>query len=86
MDAFIPMPLLASPRALEATRGGVPFDREEETVAEAGHYTLSREVRDGVEGWMLRLARPDPPLRTKYRISWTPPDELDGDGSRTPPH
>ncbi len=36
---------------------------------------LARQEDDGT--WLLRLNRKNPPVKTKYRLSWYPPREAD---------
>lgn len=57
------------PRALEALRGTTVYAQER---SELEKWKAVRSERlDG--GWLLRLDREKPPVRTRYRISWVPP-------------
>lgn len=62
------------PRSPEALRGETPLRSEQEELRKPGVY-LARQEDDGT--WLLRLDRKNPPVKTKYRLSWYPPREAD---------
>jgi hypothetical protein len=74
-EVVIPERLGASRFGLQVIRRDNEFAEEAERVRSNGMFDVTRIIADGESAWRLRLERPDPPLRTTYRLYWTPPSE-----------
>lgn len=72
-EVIIPERLDASHFGLQVLRRDTEFVEEAELVRAHGLFDVSRTTVGGESAWRLRLERLEPPLRTTYRLCWTPP-------------
>lgn len=78
---FLPLALNATPRGPMIGRGAGRIDPDlNNQVVEAGGYSCELEEIDGERGYRLRLAVPDPVMRTRYRVGWDLPSRKSGKG------
>lgn len=74
-DVVLPKHLLATPADPEVVRYSNPYVEEEAFIQESGAFTVQEIDDDGIDCWLMRLHRLNPPVDATYRLRWRLPSK-----------
>lgn len=73
MEVLVPTALQSSHHGLQVILRDNEFPSEDAYIRRHGLFQADLVTHDGEAAWRLRLQRESPPIRTTYRLHWTPP-------------